>query len=87
MVPPRRFSDIPGSGDISHTADRHGSSKRQRLDKNARFDQMIQSMSAVNRDRRQRKDSSDAYSLSTEISFIKRTDTLRSSLASKVFLS
>ena len=60
--------------------------------KNAHFDQMIQSMSAaVNRDRRQRKISHDAYSpsrsatLASELSFIKRTDTRRSSSASKVF--
>ena len=86
---PRRFSDISGSGDISH--ERHRGSKRQRLDRNAHFDQMIQSMSAVNRDRRRRKESSDAYSpsrsttLAPELSFIKRTDALRSSSASKVF--
>ena len=87
MVFPRRFSNISENGDISHT----GRSKRQRMDKNAHFDQMIQSMSAVNRDRRQRKASSDAFSpsrsttLASELSFIKRTDTRRSSSASKVF--
>lgn len=61
--------------------------------KNAHFDQMIQSMSAaVNRDRRQRKASYDAYSpsrsttLASELSFIKRMDARpsRSSSASKV---
>ena len=90
MVPPRRFSNISEPGDISHT-ERRGGSKRQRLDKNAHFDQMIQSMSAVNRVRSQSKASSDAYSpsgsttLASELSFIKRTDTRRSSSASKVF--
>ena len=86
MVPPRRFSNLSEAGDISHT----GSLKRQKLDKNAHFDQMIQSMSAVKRDRPQRKASSDAYNpskttLVSELSFIKRTDTRRSSSASKVF--
>jgi hypothetical protein len=91
MVPPRRFSNISESGDISHTS----YPKRQRMDKtlkNAHFDQMIQSMSAaVNRDRRQPKGSYDAYSpsrsttVASELSFIKRTDTRRSSSASKVF--
>ena len=60
--------------------------KRQRMNKNTHFDHMIQSMSAVNRDRRQHKESSDAYIpfKSTTASEL-YTDTLRSSSASKVF--
>ena len=92
MVPPRRFSNISDSGDISHTT---SCSKRQRINKshkNDHFDRMMQSMSAAaSKDRRQHKASYDAYSpsrsttLASELSFIKRTDTRRSSSASKVF--
>ena len=90
MAPPRRISNISDFGDVSHT----GRQKRQRMDsshKNAHFDKMIQSMSAaVNRDRRQRKESNDpsrSTTLASELSFIKRTDAHRSSSesASKVF--
>ena len=72
MVPPRRFSDI---SDISHT---ERPKRRRLLDKNVHFDQMIQSMSAVNRDSHQRQ-RNDAYSpsrsttLTSNRSFIKNT--------------
>lgn len=70
---PRRFSDI--------TEDRPPTKRRTR-DRNARFDHMLQSI--MPKDTRQ----PEAYKLTTsELSFIKikKTDTRRSSSASKVF--
>lgn len=82
MIPRRRpFSDISEDVITEHK-------KRQRSEKNTYFDQMIRSMSAV----RQRKESSDAYSpsksttLASDLSFVKKTNTDRSSSASKVYL-